>query len=53
MVFSKSLRALKKKGDTVAVLLENKQDLTEALLFERGAVAALSKLPLVRIASGN
>jgi len=43
MVFSKSLRALKKKGDTITVLLENKQDLSEALLFERGAIAALSK----------
>jgi len=43
MVISKSLRALKKKGDTVTVLLENKQNLSEALLFERGAIAALSK----------
>jgi len=42
MVISKSLRALRRREGTVAVLLENKQDATEALLFERGAIAALS-----------
>lgn len=44
MVISKSVRALKRRDGTGAILLENKQDVSEALLFERGAIAALSKL---------
>ena len=43
MVISKSLRTLKRRDGTGAVLLENKQDSRETLIFERGAIAALSK----------
>lgn len=42
MVISKSLRALKRREGAVAILLESKQDNTETLLFERGAITALS-----------